>query len=85
MKATVKRQSDVADPLTGIRMSECERQAARAHLRQGGAYCRFLGRGDNGHAIHDALRRARVPGARANQARELAASSPHRARAQLCA
>jgi len=35
MKATVKRQSKEADQLTGIRMSECERQAAGAHLRQG--------------------------------------------------
>jgi len=42
MKATVKRQSEVADPLTGIRMSECERQAAKAHLRQGERIADFL-------------------------------------------
>jgi len=42
MKATVKRQSEVADPLIGICMSECERQAARAHLRQGERIADFL-------------------------------------------
>ena len=35
MKTTVKCQSEVPDPLIGIRMSERERQAAKAYLRQG--------------------------------------------------
>jgi len=35
MSAMATRQSKVLDPLSSMRMSECERQAARAHLRQG--------------------------------------------------
>jgi hypothetical protein len=42
MKATATPQSKVVDPLIGIRISECERQAARAHLRQGERIADFL-------------------------------------------
>jgi hypothetical protein len=42
MKATLKSQSEMVDPLIGIRISECERQAAKAHLRQGERIADFL-------------------------------------------
>ena len=42
MNPTAMRQSKVVDPLIGIHMSECERQAARAHLRQGERIADFL-------------------------------------------
>jgi hypothetical protein len=42
MNAAAMRQFNVADPLNGIPMSECERQAARVHLRQGERIADFL-------------------------------------------
>jgi hypothetical protein len=42
MSATAMRQSKVVDPLIGMRMSECERQAARVHLRQGERIADFM-------------------------------------------
>lgn len=42
MSATAMRQSKVVDPLIGMRLSECERQAARAHLRQGERIADFM-------------------------------------------
>ena len=42
MKVTAKSRSEVVDPLIGIHMSECERQAARAHLRHGERIADFM-------------------------------------------
>lgn len=42
MKATLKSQSEGVDPLIGIRISECERRAAKTYLRQGERVADFL-------------------------------------------
>jgi hypothetical protein len=42
MKATLESQSEGVDPLIGVRISECERQAAKARLRQGERIADFL-------------------------------------------